>query len=207
MQNSLFDPDDSPDHCYRHQLADASIQEYPKAFSIQESDFYLSKLISDISWKQDSLKIAGKRVPVPRLQCWMGDPQARYAYSGIQLDPEPWSELVIAIRTRICELTGHQFNSALLNYYRHGQDSVAWHADDEKELGPEPVIASVRFGAERPMQLKHKHQAGAPRYRILLRNGSMILMGKTLQNNWLHQIPKTKSITDPRINLTFRTII
>lgn len=151
--------------------------------------------------------MAGKTVPIPRLQCWMGDPQARYGYSGMRLKPGPWQQPVSAIRARVRQLTGQEFNSVLLNYYRDGQDSVAWHADDEPELGPEPVIASVSFGAERVFQLKHKFRSDAPRHRLILSSGSLILMDRTLQNKWLHQIPKSKSVTSPRINLTFRTII
>lgn len=207
MQNSLFEALESPDYCCVHTLGDDSIREYPYAFNGVESEYYLKKLISKIKWKQDYLRLAGKCIAVPRLQCWMGDPQAHYAYSGIQLQPEPWQELVLAIRARISGLTGHEFNSVLLNYYRDGRDSVAWHADDEKELGPEPVIASVSFGAERVFQLKHKHLSEAPRHRFKLHNGSILVMGKTIQNNWLHQIPKTKLKIGPRINLTFRTIL
>lgn len=207
MQGRLFDSELKPGHYHVHSLGDAEIREYPMAFSSFESNNYLNKLISSVTWEQASIAIAGKTVPVPRLQCWMGDPQASYGYSGLRLKPGPWQQPVNAIRARVSELTGHDFNSVLLNYYRDGQDSVAWHADDEAELGPEPVIASVSFGAERVFQLKHKFRADAPRHRLLLLNGSLLLMGKTMQNNWLHQIPKTKSAVGPRVNLTFRTII
>jgi alkylated DNA repair dioxygenase AlkB len=97
--------------------------------------------------------------------------------------------------------------SVLLNFYRNGQDSVAWHADDEKELGPEPVIASVSFGAERRFQLKPKSGNNHQRYQLQLLDGSLLIMGNTLQNNWMHQLPKMKGLDLPRINLTFRTIV
>ena len=207
MQGRLFEAEESPDHCHTHTLGDASIVEYPFAFSEEESDIYLNNLIALVKWEQASISMAGKTIPVPRLQCWMGDPQAHYGYSGMRLKPGPWQQPVTEIRSRVAQLTGHQFNSVLLNYYRDGQDSVAWHADDEPELGPEPIIASVSFGAERVFQLKHKFSTDAPRHRLNLLNGSILLMSKSLQNNWLHQIPKTKSEVGPRVNLTFRTII
>jgi alkylated DNA repair dioxygenase AlkB len=139
----------------------------------------------------------------------MGDAESEYGYSGIRLTPAPWSNSVDLIRQRIKELTGCAFNSVLLNRYRSGQDSVAWHADDEPELGPDPVIASVSFGCERTFQLKRKKDAknDPKRVEIVLRNGSIVIMKNGLQNNWVHQIPKVKNKIGERINLTFRTII
>ena len=211
MQANLFEQGTDPNQYLDHDLGDASIREYPLAFSLTESNDYLQQLQENIQWRQDSLWIAGREVAVPRLQCWMGDHGSRYSYSGMRLQPSPWSAHVLAIRERVESLAGSKFNSVLLNYYRSGQDSVAWHADDEPELGPEPVIASVSFGVERRFQLKHKHQANhlekAARFQILLRNGSVLIMGNTLQNNWMHQLPKIKDLELPRINLTFRTIV
>ena len=137
----------------------------------------------------------------------MGDHGSRYGYSGMRLQPAPWDSLVLAIRERVESLASITFNSVLLNFYRNGRDSVAWHADDEPELGPNPVIASVSFGAERRFQLKHKDSERPTKFQFMLRNGSVLVMGNTLQNNWMHQLPKIKGLKTPRINLTFRTII
>ena len=164
-------------------------------------------LVTNIPWRQDMLMIAGKEIPVPRLQCWMGNPRARYGYSGLQLTPIGWSDNVLSIRRSVQSLTGIKFNSVLLNYYRDGRDSVSWHSDDEPELGLKPIIASVSFGAERIFQLRHKIRKDLPKYCIVLRNGSVLLMGDTLQSNWIHQLPKVRGLSGPRINLTFRNVI
>ena len=189
-----------------HDLGDAWIREYPQLFSPECADELLKALLVQIPWRQDSIRIAGKRIPVPRLQCWMGDRGSRYAYSGIHLEPVPWQPPVTEIREKIQALGDADFNSVLLNYYRNGQDSVAWHADDEPELGANPVIASLSLGAERKFQLRHKRDKSRDRYHMLLRNGSVLIMGKTLQNNWLHQLPKETTLQSPRINLTFRLV-
>ena len=207
MQPGLFGQAQQPDCYEEHDLGDASIREYRRAFSIDEANYYLQNLRENIPWRQDSLTIAGKSIAVPRLQCWMGDSDAVYGYSGLRLTPEPWHEAVQSIRERIRVLTGAEFNSVLLNYYRNGKDSVAWHADDESELGSNPIIASVSFGAPRDFELKHKLGKKTAKYRLLLQSGSLLLMGNTLQNRWLHQVPKTNSESCPRINLTFRQIL
>lgn len=189
-----------------HDLGDARIREYPQLFSPEHADELLKALLAQIPWRQDSIRIAGKWIPVPRLQCWMGDCGSRYAYSGIQLEPVPWQPPITAIREKIQALGDADFNSVLLNYYRNGQDSVAWHADDEPELGANPVIASLSLGAERKFQLRHKRDKSRDRYHMLLRSGSVLIMGKTLQNNWLHQLPKETTLQSPRVNLTFRQV-
>lgn len=206
MQNELFlNPADAT-AVENHDLGNGSLQEFPFAFNERLADQFLAQLLEEIAWQQDKIRIAGKNIPVPRLQCWMGDRGSNYGYSGIRLDPEPWNDAVLNIKKEVEALAGHQFNSVLLNLYRNGADSVSWHADDEKELGPHPVIASVSFGAERIFKFRPKLKSDKRRFQLLLRHGSLILMGKTLQNNWLHQLPKAQNIIAPRINLTFRRI-
>lgn len=207
MQSSLFDNPDSNNDFERHDLGNAQIDEYPAAFESEQALKLVDTLINEIPWHQDSIVIAGAPRLVPRLQCWMGDAESRYGYSGIRLSPEPWSEVVMSIRRRLFDLTSLNFNSVLLNYYRDGKDSVAWHADDERELGEQPIIASLSLGAERDFQLCPKSTSSrAVKARLKLRNGSLLVMGKGLQNNWLHQVPKAKDVVEPRINLTFRNI-
>lgn len=208
MQNSLFESLDDPTEPETHDLGNAEIEEYPHAFNGEDNSRLMTELIDTVPWHGDTITIAGKQIPVPRLQCWMGDIGSRYGYSGMRLSPQPWLPIVNDIRNRVFGLTGLTFNSVLLNYYRDGQDSVAWHADDEPELGKNPIIASLSLGAQREFQLCPKNsKSRAIKARILLRPGSLLVMGKGLQDNWLHQVPKVKGLTEPRLNLTFRNIL
>lgn len=207
MQANLFDDSSDSDYLLQHKLDDAIIEEYPYAFSQAESASILQELLNAIPWRQEYLKIAGKVIAVPRLQCWMGDHASQYGYSGLRLKPLPWNGLVEKIRQRVEKLSAIEFNSVLINYYRSGQDSVAWHADDEPELGRDPIIASVSFGAERFFQLKRRQANEPGKFQLKLRNGSILVMGSGLQDNYLHQLPKVKDLNSPRINLTFRNII
>ena len=207
MQASLFESPQSPLECQKHQLGESTITEYPFAFTEQLAKNYLELLISNIDWQQDLLKIAGKKILVPRLQCWMGDKASDYGYSGLRLKPQPWQQPVLDIKSKVEKIAGLAFNSALLNFYRNGQDSVAWHADDEIELGGSPIIVSVSIGAERIFELKPKKSLRRQKYQMLLKSGSVLIMGNTLQNNYLHQLPKVKGLNEPRVNLTFRNIV
>jgi alkylated DNA repair dioxygenase AlkB len=122
------------------------------------------------------------------------------------MNPLIWTRPLLTIKNKIEKITQHQFNSVLLNQYRHGKDSVAWHSDDEPELGKEPIIASVSFGATRQFMLKHKFKAEKEPITLNLNSGSLLLMKDKTQECWLHQVPKTRKEVTPRINLTFRTI-
>lgn len=160
---------------------------------------------TNIKWKQDRIKFFGKTHPLPRLTSWYGDPGASYSYSGIQSDPNPWNEGLLFVKSKIEQVTGIFFNSVLLNWYRDGSDSLNWHADDEKELGPEPTIASANFGATRDFLLRRKDDKES-RLSIQLRHGSLLVMKGKTQQNWVHSIPKRKGKLGPRFNLTFRQI-
>ncbi|MFK7862838.1 MAG: alpha-ketoglutarate-dependent dioxygenase AlkB [Pseudohongiellaceae bacterium] len=207
MQGSLFDDESTGFTHQTHDLGNALIEEYRSIYNQEKAALLLAELIQLTPWHQDHLVIAGKTVQVPRLQCWMGDVGSNYSYSGIRLKPVPWSPVVLEIRAKIKEVCGYEFNSVLLNHYRDGADSVAWHADDEPELGANPVIASLSLGADRSLQLCPKNTTSrAVKARIPLLNGSLLIMGKGMQNNWLHQVPKEKKNTKVRINLTFRNI-
>ena len=218
MQASLFDQQATSSNPVRHDLQHllgnkcsasagplGSLVEYPAALA-GTADQLFATLQQSIPWRQETLRIAGRTLPVPRLQCWMGDASSLYGYSGMRLEPEPWQDDVQRIRALVEQLAGHPFNSVLLNLYRNGQDSVAWHADDEPELGPAPVIASVSLGAERRFQLKPKVSTPRSQCQILLRHGSVLVMDEHVQQHWLHQIPKDKTLASARINLTFRQI-
>lgn len=207
MQANLFDGDEDLHQPIRHAIGDADLIEYPQVFSTAEALEMFDTLIADIPWRQEQLQIAGKLRAIPRLQCWMGDRTSEYGYSGVRLTPCPWHKTVECIHTRVTELCGVRFNSVLINYYRDGQDSVAWHADDEAELGEAAVIASVSLGAERVFQLKQKHRTPAKKYQLILRNGSLLVMASGMQQHWLHQPPKVNGLAEARINLTFRNIL
>lgn len=206
-QTNMFDAASRADDCTKHALGEASLSEFPQAFNADYAKNMCAELVAVIPWRQESLRIAGKVRNVPRLQCWMGDRESYYGYSGMRLQAEPWNSQLLEIKQRVEELSNQTFNSVLLNFYRDGRDSVAWHADDEDELGPEPVIASVSFGAERKFQLKHKFDKNKGRIDMLLRHGSLLVMHSPMQKYWLHQLPKEPGLMQGRINLTFRTII
>ena len=203
-QPSLFE--NEPDTPIRQTFAlgDSEIQYVANAFTAREADRLFQSLLDAIPWRTATLTIAGQKRPLPRLQCWMADQGRSYSYSGLKLSPHPWNPDVLKIKARLEQLCEHSFNSVLLNYYRGGSDSVSWHADDETELGPNPIVASVSLGAQRTLEFKPKFNLTTPKKQIVLGSGSILIMGKTIQNNWLHQIPKISGTIDPRISLTFR---
>ncbi|MDA9909223.1 alpha-ketoglutarate-dependent dioxygenase AlkB [Gammaproteobacteria bacterium] len=158
MQNLQipFNLEQSPESIEQWQLADADIQLFPHFLSTTEADLYFDDLKKNMPWQQDSLNFGGKSVLIPRLQVWVGDKQSRYTYSGLSLSPLPWTPVLEKLRKLVEKASNSEFNSVLLNYYRDGSDSVAWHSDDEKELGSEPTIASLSLGVSRCFQLKYK---------------------------------------------------
>lgn len=170
-----------------------------------EADALLACLLNELAWQEEDIVIAGKRVKVPRLVCWYGDPGAVYRYSGVSHQPLPWTESLIAIKQRVEEQCGYRFNSVLANLYRDGNDSMGWHADKEKELGQNPAIASLSFGAERMFKIRHIKTAET--LDIVLKHGDLLLMAGALQHHWRHCAPKTRQVKTPRINLTFRRIL
>lgn len=180
---------------------------YPDYFEHSESENYYKFLLNKIPWQQDTINMYGKEHPLPRKTAWYGNAGKSYTYSGIKMDPHDWNAELLSIKNKIEETAKIQFNSLLLNLYENGNHNVAWHADDEKELGNEVIIASVSFGHTRDFQLKHKTDSEVERITLPLEHGSLLLMLPPTQKYWLHQIPKRKNVLDPRINLTFRIII
>ncbi|MBL4676206.1 MAG: alpha-ketoglutarate-dependent dioxygenase AlkB [Mucilaginibacter sp.] len=174
-------------------------------FTVDESLKFMQNLKTGIDWKQETIQMYGKILNTPRLTAWYGDNERTYAFSGNKYHPMPWTPELLQIKQRVDEAAGTQFNSVLLNYYRHGNDSVAWHADDEPELGLNPVIASVSFGQVRKFDIRHKEDHKL-RHSVELENGSLLIMKGDLQHNWEHQVPKSTKAFKERINLTFRVI-
>ena len=177
---------------------------WPNWLEQTEADDLLVTAINKVTWQHHNINIAGKSIPIPRLQNWFGDPATSYTYSRIKLQAlafPPWME---ELRTRVERQTGCSFNGTLVNYYRDGRDSVDWHADDEVELGVEPIIASVSLGQERTFLLRHK--TTKQRLKINLPHGSLMVMGPGIQKYWLHSIAKDKNVVKSRINFTFRNM-
>ena len=166
---------------------------------------YFNKLKSSIEWRKDKIKIFGKELPIPRYQAWYGDEGAKYKYSNLQLIPNPWISPLIEIKHLVSNICETEFNSCLVNLYETGNDYAAHHADNEKELGINPTIASVSLGGERIFHLKNN--ISKKLIKLSLEPGSLLLMKGELQHHWTHQLPKTKKNVDPRINLTFRKIV
>lgn len=185
-------------------LPDADMLYFPAFWAPAEADHYRQQLEEGIDWQQGHVTVYGKTYQEPRLSAWYGDAGCAYTYSGLYHTPLPWTPLLLAIRARVEACAeGATFNSVLANRYRDGADGVAWHSDDEKELGPAPVIASVTVGQPRPFQMRHRGDTRL-QYSLLLPHGSLLLMRGKTQRYWQHRIPKSSAACRPRINLTFR---
>ena len=186
-------------------LQDAEIEYHPQFFGLEEANALFDDLYQNTPWIEEDIRVYGKIYKQPRLTAFFANNQKTYGYSNISMTPLPFTPLLNAVKTKIEAATQTHFSSCLLNLYRDGRDSNGWHADDEKELGINPVIASVSLGAERAFHLKHKKIKDL-KHKLNLQNGSLLLMKGETQHQWLHQIPKTKKPLGKRINLTFRLI-
>jgi alkylated DNA repair dioxygenase AlkB len=186
-------------------LQDAELLYHPAFYQKAESDRIFKALLETIEWKQDKIMMYGKELPLPRLSAWYGDNNKPYTYSGITLNPLPWTDELLQIKEKIEAEAKVKFSSVLLNRYRDGQDYVGWHTDAEKELGKNPIIGSVNFGATRKFQLRriddHKEK-----FEVELKHGTFLMMGGSTQHFWQHQVPKTALKIGERLNLTFRVI-
>ena len=190
-----------------HKQCQHDLNFYENFFSQEESSVFLKALSQEIQWKQKSIRIFGKNILEPRLTAWYGDPHAVYAYSGVSMAPYPWIPILIKIKSRVENACEANFNSVLLNLYRDHRDSMGMHSDDEKELGAQPIIASVSLGETRRFVLKHRIQKNNPSKTYWLHSGSLIIMRGDTQKSWKHGIPKESQFCGPRINLTFRNIL
>ena len=189
----------------RQEFVGGEVVYLPGFVAVADRDGLLARIDETTVWRQEMIRMYGKEMPVPRLTAWHGDPGRTYAYSQIALEPVPWTAPLLELKALVEAESSVAFNSVLLNLYRDGRDSVAWHSDDEPELGPRPVIASVSLGAPRRFHLRRKAEH-ADRVDITLAHGSLLLMAGSTQHEWEHQVPKTASKVGPRVNLTFRTI-
>lgn len=200
FQAGMFDKE-----TFALQLEGAEI-EYDANFLATDQAWTLyAQILEQTELTHDRVMVYGKQYLTPRLTCWMGDAGLDYRYSNHTMTPVAWSPLLLELKQRIQAASAHTFNSVLINYYRNGQDSNGWHADDEPELGQNPVIASLSLGAPRDFQLRHKTNKHL-KHSISLQHGSLLIMKGTTQTHWQHQIPK-RANAEGRINLTYRNII
>jgi len=186
-------------------LTDGNIRYLPHFLDPEVANSAFDILLDELEWRQHYIKIFGKLLPQPRLTALYGINDQSYTYSNLTLKPLNFTPKLLEIHQILNELTKINFTHCLANLYRDGNDSMGWHADDEKVLGKNPVIASVNLGAARKFQLKHIYDSNL-KYQLNLGHGSLLLMMGTTQHFWKHQLPKTKKPISPRINLTFRTL-
>ena len=178
---------------------------YGKMFSTEQANHYLDTLLHTIAWKNDQAIMFGKLITTKRKVAWYGDRDFEYSYSNITKRALPWTQALLEIKANVEQQTGETYNSCLLNLYHTGEEGMAWHSDDEKDLKKDGAIASVSFGAARKFSFKHKETKET--VSLPLEHGSLLVMTGTTQTYWVHRLPPTKLTTEPRVNLTFRTIV
>lgn len=187
-------------------LPGGQLRYFPHLILESEADRLMASLQADIPWEQSDIWIAGQRRKIPRLNAWYGDAGADYSYSGRLFRALSWLPDLKTIKQQVESACGTVFNSALVNLYRDGRDSVDWHSDDEPELGSNPIIASVSLGAVRRFQIKHKSRRDIGLRTLELDHGSLLVMEGELQHHWQHRLPKMTGITAARLNITFRRV-
>ncbi len=210
MQASLFEAEMTGaacphDHARSVVPLNDEILYFPRFLVADEADSYFEKLLAEVEWTQEEIRLYGKQHSVPRLTAWYGDPGASYTYSGIKNEPLAWTDTLLEILLRVEDATSIHFNSVLLNRYRSGTDSLSWHADDEPELGQDPVIASVSLGATRLFALRSRDEP-QKKSAVYLEHGSLLVMKGDTQRRFQHSVPKERRVTGERVNLTFRVI-
>jgi alkylated DNA repair dioxygenase AlkB len=187
-------------------LADAELRWQPQWLPAVIADQWLAELLAQTPWQQPQVLVQGRQHAVPRLVAWYGDAGVSYSYSGLRHQALNWTPLLAQIRAQVERTAGQSLNGVLLNYYRDGQDSMGWHSDNEAELGPNPLIASLSLGGERRFDWR---RCGSNRieHSLSLTHGSLLVMAGATQHHWQHQVAKTRKPCAPRLNLTFRWIL
>ena len=186
-------------------LVDCDITYYPDFIDVHKANGYFKHFKNTIPWQQDEIKIFGKVYEQPRLTAFFSVNSKPYSYSNLMMQPHTFTKELLELKRNIETEVHIEFTSCLLNLYRNGKDSNGWHADDEKELGNNPTIASLSLGQERIFHLRHKKNKDL-KHKMVLEQGSLLLMKGETQHHWLHQLPKTTKPIGERINLTFRII-
>src|ERR687892_2068387 len=184
---------------------DGTVNYYGKVLTSGEADQYFDLLMQNILWENDEVVIFGKHIVTKRKAAWYGDSDYSYTYSNTTKQALAWTKELSYLKQIVEEHAGTKFNSCLLNLYHNGNEGMRWHSDDEESLGENNTIASLSLGAERKFLFKHKQTKQI--VSLVLEHGSLLIMKDATQANWLHSLPKSKNVTQPRINLTFRTIV
>ena len=184
---------------------DGTVYYYGKIFTEEQSEIYYVKLLNEINWQHDVVKIFGKEIITKRKVAFLGDEGISYKYSGKNKIAEKWLKFILEIKSTVEQISGEKFNACLLNYYHNGSEAMSWHSDNEKEILKHSAIASVSFGAER--KLGFKHNFTKEEISLMLENGSLLIMKDETQIYWKHKLYTNAKITEPRVNLTFRTIV
>ncbi|MES2474446.1 MAG: alpha-ketoglutarate-dependent dioxygenase AlkB [Verrucomicrobiota bacterium] len=193
------------DPATNHLACDGTVNYFGKVLSPAEADRHFQSLLDGVPWTHDEVVMFGKSIVTAREVAWFGDAGLSYHYSGTTKQPLPWTPSLIELKTLVEALSASSYNSCLLNLYHHGGEGMGWHSDDEKSITRDSAIASISLGAEREFRLKHKTRE--EKASILLESGSLLVMKGSTQRHWLHAIPKSKRVTAPRINLTFRNMV
>lgn len=184
---------------------DGTVLYYGQILDPLQARRYFDELLEKIPWQRDEIVLFGKRIVTARQVAWYGDAGCSYTYSGKTKEASAWTPELLALKAIVARVSTMSFNSCLLNLYRDGGQGMSWHSDDEKELGKNPTIVSLSFGAERKFCFKHKRTQQT--ISLWLQTGSLLLMTDATQHHWWHSLPKSKQIKEPRINLTFRSIV
>ena len=183
---------------------DGAVKYYGVVIPLSLADEYLNYLLKDIAWQHDQAFIYGKRIITKRKVAWYAEQPFEYTYSKITKRALPWTDELLQLKSLIETESGESFNSCLLNLYHNGSEAMAWHSDAEKDLVKDGAIASLSFGAERKFSLRHNKTK--EKHSLFLEHGSLLLMSGKTQTYWQHCMPATKRVTEPRVNLTFRSI-
>lgn len=178
---------------------------HQRVISSQKAWLLYDWLKANIDWQQPEIRVFGKLHAIPRLQAYIADSGLNYQYSNLNLSPNPWPEVLLAMRKRLEQVYQTPFNAVLLNYYRSGDDTMGWHSDDEPELGDSPIIASVSLGAVRKFAIKSR--TNDAKWALMLEHGSALMMSGASQQDYLHSLPRQAKVGDGRINLTFRYLL
>ena len=184
-----------------------SVEYIENFFDYDQSQLYMKHLTNDIKWKREKIRMWGREIVTKKRIAWYADEGKSYTYSGSTFHPDRWNELLLEIKKQVEQYIKFQFNSVLLNEYPNGKVGMGWHSDDERELGIDPIIASLSFGANRDFIFKHKTNKSFENIKIHLKSGSLLLMLGSTQHYWKHSLPKRLKVREPRINLTFRKIL
>ena len=184
---------------------DGEVYLYETCFDTEESNDLLDRLSREINWHHDEITIFGKKYITARKVAWYAENEIPYQYSGQIKTPFPYTPTLIKIKNQVEKITGNTYNACLLNFYHSGNEGMGWHSDNERSIVPQSSIASLSLGAQRRFDFKHR--LTQEKISLILNAGSLVNMRGTTQEFWLHALPKSKKIVEPRINLTFRRMV